>query len=149
METITNRLKPKAGPSPIVSPTGRAEPSHAQSRDEQLEGLAALPYHTRMSHFVRGSTRHRVAGDITVLDFRPLYTVAVHDLQRRLATEIQKIGKSDVTDQQLEDIGDTLHKYSEFRLPRYKTQRQHEKKKETYQAPSSIYLTHSQRPPRL
>lgn len=82
------------------------------NRDEQLEGLASLPYHTRISHFVRGSTRHWVTGDITVVDFRPLYAVTVHELQRRLAEEIQKVGTKDVTDQQLEYIRDTLHKYS-------------------------------------
>ena len=81
-----------------------------------LEGLAALPFHKRMSHFARGSTRHWAAGDITVVDFRPLYTIAIHDLQRRLAREIQKIETEDVTDQQLENIRGTLHSYSEFEM---------------------------------
>ena len=66
-----------------------------------------------MSHFARGSTRHWVAGGITVVDFRPLYTIAIHSLQRQLASEIQKIETEDVTDNQLERIRETLHRYTD------------------------------------
>lgn len=83
-----------------------------EERDNLLDGLALLPYFERLTHFIRGSTRHLVAGRVTVVDFRPLYTVIVHHLQRQLAEEIQKIEKADVTGQQLEDIRGTLHKYS-------------------------------------
>jgi hypothetical protein len=83
-----------------------------EERDELLEGLALLPYHERLTRFIRGSTRHWVAGGVTVIDFRPLYTVTVHHLQRKLAEEIKKVGKEDVTDNQLEDVKKTLHEYS-------------------------------------
>lgn len=48
-----------------------------------------------------------------MVDFRPLYTVAIHDLQRQLTREIRQIQTQDVTDEQLGRIRDTLHKYSE------------------------------------
>jgi hypothetical protein len=83
-----------------------------EERDNLLDGLALLPYFERLTHFIRGSTRHLVAGGVTVVDFRPLYTVTVHHLQRQLAEEIQKIEKANITGQQLEDIRGTLHKYS-------------------------------------
>ena len=78
-----------------------------------LKGLASLPFHERMSHFARGSTRHWATGGITVVDFRPLYTIAIHDLQRQLAREIQIIETKDVTDEQLEHIRETLHRYTD------------------------------------
>ncbi|PMD59899.1 uncharacterized protein K444DRAFT_612963 [Hyaloscypha bicolor E] len=84
-----------------------------EERDNLLDGLALLPYFERLTHFIRGSTRHLVAGGVTVVDFRPLYTVIVHHLQRQLAEEIQKIEKADITGQQLEDIRGTLHKYTD------------------------------------
>jgi hypothetical protein len=83
-----------------------------EERDNLLDGLASLPYYERLTRFIRGSIRHLVAGGVTVIDFRPLYTVTVHHLQRQLAEEIQKIEKADVEGQQLEHIRDTLHKYS-------------------------------------
>lgn len=87
-----------------------------EERDDLLDGLALLPYHERLTRFVRGSTRHLVAGGVTVVDFRPLYAVTVHHLQRQLAEEIQKINKVDVTAQQLADIRETLQKYSKSAL---------------------------------
>ena len=83
-----------------------------EERDNLLDGLALLPYFERLTRFIRGSTRHLVAGGVTVVDFRPLYTVTLHDLQHQLAEKIQKIEKADVAGQQLEDIRETLHKYS-------------------------------------
>ncbi len=114
------------------------------NRDDLLDGLATLAYHTRMSHFVRGSTRHWVAGDITVVDFRPLYTVTVHDLQRRLAEEIQKIGTEDLTDQRLEYIRDTLHKYSKSR-PKTRTTGMYETNKSAADALRDFEFIHSNR----
>jgi len=84
-----------------------------RNEGDLLGGLASLPFHKRMSHFARGSTRHWVTGGITVVDFRPLYTIAIHDLQRRLTREIQSIETEDVTDEQLEHIRETLHKYTD------------------------------------
>jgi hypothetical protein len=51
-------------------------------------------------------------GGISVIDFRPLYTVTLHDMQRRLAQEIQKIEGENVTDEQLSRMRGTLHEYS-------------------------------------
>lgn len=99
-------------PSQNQSESTKGDDSVRNDRDI-LEGLASLPFHQRMSHFARGSTRHWVAGGITVVDFRPLYTIAIHDLQRQLAGEIQKIETEDVTDGQLEHIRETLHKYTD------------------------------------
>jgi hypothetical protein len=83
-----------------------------EERDNLLDGLASLPYYERLTRFIRGSTKHLVAGGVTVIDFRPLYTVTIHHFQRQLAEEIQKIENVEVTSQQLEDIGVTLHNYS-------------------------------------
>jgi hypothetical protein len=83
-----------------------------EERDNLLDGLALLPYYERLTRFIRGSTRHLVADGVTVVDFRPLYTVTVHHLQRQLAEEIQKIDKEDITGKHLEDIRETLHNYS-------------------------------------
>ncbi|KAI0199846.1 hypothetical protein F4808DRAFT_431470 [Astrocystis sublimbata] len=85
-----------------------------ESNDENivLEGLAALPYHERLTRFIRGSTKHWVSGGVTIVDFRPLYAVTVHHLQYQLATELAKIEKTTVTDEQLERIRDVLHKYT-------------------------------------
>ncbi|RDW58910.1 hypothetical protein BP6252_13386 [Coleophoma cylindrospora] len=83
-----------------------------KKRDEVLEGLADLSYEERLTSFIRGSARHWVTGGITVLDFRPLYTATVHDLQRQLAKEITYINKEPVSEIQLERIRDILHKYT-------------------------------------
>lgn len=80
--------------------------------DDFLDGIANLSYHERLTQFLRGSTRHWVAGGVTVVDFRPLYTVNVHHPQRRLAKEIKKVEAEDITDLQLETIQETLHQYS-------------------------------------
>ncbi|KAI1120766.1 hypothetical protein F5Y10DRAFT_289314 [Nemania abortiva] len=80
--------------------------------DDVLEGLALLPYHERLTKFIRGSTKHWASGDVTIVDFRPLYAVTVHHLQHRLATELAKIEETIVTDGQLESIRDILHKYT-------------------------------------
>ncbi len=76
-------------------------------RDELLEGLTLIPYHERVTRFIRGSTIHWFAGRVTVVDSRPLYTATVHHLQRRLAEETQKTAE-DVMDQQLDGIRETL-----------------------------------------
>ncbi|KAF2728102.1 hypothetical protein EJ04DRAFT_556965 [Polyplosphaeria fusca] len=75
--------------------------SEHDSRNDFLNGLAKLPYHERITRFLRGAARHWVAGGISVVDFRPLYSVTLHDLQRQLAGEIQKIEGESVTDDQL------------------------------------------------
>ncbi|KAI1275575.1 hypothetical protein F5Y07DRAFT_369703 [Xylaria sp. FL0933] len=80
--------------------------------DNVLEGLAALPYHERLTRFIRGSTKHWVSGGVTIIDFRPLYAVTIHHLQYQLATELAKIEKDIVTGEQLESIRDILHKYT-------------------------------------
>ncbi|KAF2107046.1 hypothetical protein BDV96DRAFT_654136 [Lophiotrema nucula] len=82
-------------------------------RYDVLDGLANLSYHERLTSFLRGSTRHWVAGGVTVVDFRPLYSVTLHHLQRQLAGEIEKVGKHEVTDQQLKDLRETLHQYTD------------------------------------
>ena len=80
-----------------------------RKRDNLLDALALLPYFERLTRFIRDSTRHLVAGGVTVVNFRPLYMVTVHGLQRQLAEEIQKIEKADVAGLQLDDIRETLH----------------------------------------
>ena len=82
-----------------------------ERRDEGLSTLISLEYFERMTHFIRGSTRHMSHG-ITVLDFRPLYAVIIHHIQRQLAKEIRDIAKTHVTDGQLETIRQLLGKYS-------------------------------------
>ncbi|KAI0439926.1 hypothetical protein F4803DRAFT_19613 [Xylaria telfairii] len=81
-------------------------------RDDVLEGLAALPYHERLTRFIRGSTKHWASGGVTIVDFRPLYAVTIHHLQYQLATELAKIEKANVTNEQLESIRDILNKYT-------------------------------------
>jgi hypothetical protein len=83
-----------------------------RERNNFLDGIASLPYHQRMTHFLRSSTRHWVAGGVTVVDFRPLYTANIHNLQRQLAKEIEKLETEDITDNRLEAIQETLHQYS-------------------------------------
>lgn len=86
--------------------------------DNVLDGLALLPYHERLTRFIRGSTKHWVAGGVTIVDFRPLYAVTIHHLQHQLASELSKIEKTIVTDEQLERIRNILHKYS--KTPSYR-----------------------------
>ncbi|TRX89299.1 hypothetical protein FHL15_009736 [Xylaria flabelliformis] len=88
----------------------------AIEEDSVLEGLAALPYHERLTKFISGSTKHWVADGVTIVDFRPLYAVTIHHLQHRLAAELAKIEKTVATDEQLESIRDILHKYSKTPL---------------------------------
>lgn len=83
-----------------------------ERRDEELDGLSLLDYHERITLFARGSTRHWVNDSITVVDFRPLYAITIHHLQRQLAQEIQHISKGEVTDEQLENIRKLLVQYS-------------------------------------
>ncbi|KAH6665937.1 hypothetical protein B0J14DRAFT_203391 [Halenospora varia] len=85
--------------------------------DTELEGLAALPYRERLAEFVRGSTRHWVDDSITVVDFRPLYAIAIHNLQHQLAQQIQVIQKHEeigdkLTDEQLETIQKLVKEYT-------------------------------------
>ena len=95
--------------SPSISSNGKDEDGE---REDCLHGLAELPYHERLTRFLRGATRHWVAGDISVIDFRPLYTVTLYDLQRKLAREIQKVDGGNITDEQLSRMRGTLHEYS-------------------------------------
>jgi hypothetical protein len=83
-----------------------------RERDKELDGLGSLNYHERLTEFIRGSTRHPVKNSITVVDFRPLYAVTVHHLQRKLAQEIRLILSEPVTDSQLEGISKLLQEYS-------------------------------------
>lgn len=80
--------------------------------EDCLDGLAALPYHDRLSRFLRGAARHWVAGGISVIDFRPLHTVTLYNLQRQLAQQIQNVEGEDLTDEQLIRMRGTLHEYS-------------------------------------
>ena len=82
-------------------------------RTDVLNGIADLPYHERITRFLRGSTMHWVKGGVTVVDFRPLYTVTLHDLQRQLVAEIHRAKHENVTDVQLKSIREILHQYSE------------------------------------
>lgn len=84
--------------------------------DGDLNHLKSLEYPERMTHFIRGSTRH-VSRGVTVLDFRPLYAVTIHHIQRQLAKEISLISESYVTDDQLETIRQLLGKYSASKVP--------------------------------
>lgn len=81
-------------------------------RDEELDGLASLEYYERLTEFIRCSTRHPVKDPITVVDFRPLYAVTIHHLQRRLGQEIQLILTQRATDVQLERTRELLDEYS-------------------------------------
>ncbi|KAI1421812.1 hypothetical protein F5Y12DRAFT_787237 [Xylaria sp. FL1777] len=80
--------------------------------DNVLEGLALLPYYERLTRFIRGSTKHWVAGGVTIVDFRPLYAVTIHHLQHQLASELATIEHTIATEDQLESIRDILHKYT-------------------------------------
>ena len=95
--------------SPSVSSNGK---NGEAVREDCLDGLAALPYHERLSRFLRGAARHWIAGGTSVIDFRPLYTVALYDLQRQLAQEIQNVEGENITDEQLIRMRRTLHEYS-------------------------------------
>jgi hypothetical protein len=90
------------------------------SRDETLEGLAMLPYYERLTRFIRGSVKHWVSGGVTVIDFRPLYTVTIHHLQRQLAEQIHEIQEKETSSEQLETVRRILHKYSK-NLPFFKS----------------------------
>lgn len=83
-----------------------------KERDKELDGLASLPYYERITEFARNSTRHWVKGCNTVIDFRPLYAVTIHHLQRQLAQEIQVFSTTHMTDEQLGRIRALLKQYS-------------------------------------
>lgn len=83
-------------------------------QEHPLEGLSVLPYLERVTHFIRGSTRHRVPGGVTVVDFRPLYAVTIHHIQSWLARCIADVEKEEITEQQLERIRELLRQYSTF-----------------------------------
>lgn len=88
------------------------KPGKAERRVAELDGLATLKYHSRITQFLRGATRHG-AGDITtIVDFRPLYAAAIYDLQRQLSREIAVMIKCDVTDRQLGRMQRMLRRYS-------------------------------------
>ncbi|SRR6266480_303235 len=90
-----------------------ADRVHARKeRDVELEGLASLDYDERIAKFIRDSTRHWVKGDVTVIDFRPLYAVNIHHLQRQIVRELHTCSRSKVSDEQLENIGKLLKQYS-------------------------------------
>lgn len=81
-------------------------------RDAELGYLESLPYHERLTEFARGSTRQLLKDNITVLDFRPLYAITLHHLQRSLAKEIQKMVQKTASDSQLERLETKLKRYS-------------------------------------
>lgn len=85
-----------------------------KERDQELEGLASLTYHQRMTAFARNSTRHWVKDSGTVIDFRPLYAINIHNLQRHLAEEIHLLLEDEISDTQLENIRILLEQYSNF-----------------------------------
>ncbi|KAL1794567.1 hypothetical protein ACET3X_006383 [Alternaria dauci] len=99
-------------PASILSSRSSDGKNEDGVRDKCLDGLAELPYHERLTRFLRGAAKHSVAGGISVIDFRPLYTVTLHDLQRQLAQEIQKVEGENVTDEQLSRMRRTLHEYT-------------------------------------
>ena len=51
--------------------------SELKERDKVLDGLGCLSYNERVAQFIRGSTRHSIKNDTTVVDFRPLYAVSM------------------------------------------------------------------------
>ncbi|KAJ9616435.1 hypothetical protein H2200_000153 [Cladophialophora chaetospira] len=70
------------------------EPIHMDTgRDSELDGLASLQYHERMTRFARGATRHWVK-NTTVIDFRPLYAVSIHHQQRQILQEMNAFFKT-------------------------------------------------------
>ena len=85
-----------------------------EREDGHLTTLVSLPYFERITQFIRGSTRH-VSHGITVLDFRPLYAIRIHHIQRQLAKEIRDISQRDITDGQFETIRQLLERYSTFK----------------------------------
>jgi hypothetical protein len=99
-------------PAPVSSSISSDGKNEEAVRENCLDGLAELPYHERLTRFLRGAARHWVAGGISVIDFRPLYTITLYDLQRQLAREIQKVEGENITDEQLSRMRGTLHEYS-------------------------------------
>lgn len=99
-------------PAPVSSSISSDGKNEEAVRQNCLDGLAELPYHERLTCFLRGAARHWVAGGISVIDFRPLYTVTLYDLQRQLAREIQKVEGENITDEQLSRMRGTLHEYN-------------------------------------
>ncbi|KIW78370.1 hypothetical protein Z517_08205 [Fonsecaea pedrosoi CBS 271.37] len=80
-------------------------------QDIELNGLASLEYHERLTRFARGAVRHWVK-NTTVIDFRPLYAVSIHHQQRQLLQEISTFFRSNMTDEQLDRIGILLGQYT-------------------------------------
>jgi len=80
--------------------------------DDELEGLASMGYHERLTTFARDATRRTVDGSTTIIDFRPLYAVTIHHLQRLLSVEMQAFSTQNMTDVQLETIRKLLKQYS-------------------------------------
>ena len=70
----------------------------------ELDGLTSLKNYERLTHFVRGSTRHAIDGQITVLDFRPLFAVATYHCQRELAREVSHALTDVVTEAWMERL---------------------------------------------
>lgn len=99
---------PSTSTSMLSSNTGDKK-SEDDSRYDILNGLAQLPYHERLTRFLCGSARHR---GISVVEFRPLYNVALHDLQQQLTGVIQKVEEESVISGQSSRIRETLHKYN-------------------------------------
>jgi hypothetical protein len=95
--------------------TSENNEERAKNNDKELEGLASLEYHERLTHFIRGSTRRSVKGKkapITVIDFRPLFAVIVHHFQKQLAEEIGLVSLRTLSKEQLDRIGRLLKQYS-------------------------------------
>lgn len=80
-------------------------------QDIELDGLASLEYHERLTRFARGAVRHWVK-NMTVIDFRPLYAVSIHHQQRQLLQEISTFFQNNMTDEQLDRIRELLEQYS-------------------------------------
>ena len=85
-----------------------------KGKGAELNGLAAMTYHERISEFGRKSTRHWVNEDYcnTIIDFRPLYAITIHHLQRQLVEGIRVLEDEDLTDQQLGNTRKLLKQYS-------------------------------------
>jgi len=90
----------------ICLPQGVSEQHEKrENRDEELNSLAALTYHGRLTHFIRGSTRSVVIGKkvlIAVVDFRLLFAVVVYHFQKQLAEEIRLVLSQTITYDQLD-----------------------------------------------
>jgi hypothetical protein len=98
--------------SRLLKHTSIANMDTRVKRDQELEGLSSLGYYERLTQFARGSTRLCVENSVTVIDFRSLYAINVHHLQRQLAQEIRALQDTVTSERQLSTFQELLEQYS-------------------------------------